>query len=218
MYKIILFVASLALSTAACSQNKEGNTTGITAEKQADVSADEDHSYEINAEVTATDNYEMLIPDGYELLDKAEGDINNDCTLDLVLVVKSQQEKADEMPGDEVPGRKLLLLVKDKKGKYAVVAESSTAILAKNEGGASSDDPFQGVEAKPGKFSFTHMGGAAERWSFEHTFSYDKAANAWFLTEIDKGSFDADDAAKDNNVIETPKQFGKINFENFKGI
>lgn len=218
MYKILLVITSLSFFTVACSQNKEGNTTEAKAVNKVAETSEEDNSYEINAEVNSSENYEMLIPDGYELLDKAEGDINNDGTSDMVLVVKSQQEKADEMPGEDVPGRILILLTKDSKGLYSRAAESSTAILAKNEGGASSDDPFQGVEAKPGQFSFTHMGGASERWSFEHTFTYDKAANAWFLTEIDKGSFDADNAANNNNVKETPKQFGKINFVNFKGI
>lgn len=218
MYKILLVITSLSFFTVACSQNKEGNTTEAKAVNKVAETSEEDNSYEINAEVNSSENYEMLIPDGYELLDKAEGDINNDGTSDMVLVVKSQQEKADEMPGEDVPGRILILLTKDSKGLYSRAAESSTAILAKNEGGASSDDPFQGVEVKPGQFSFTHMGGASERWSFEHTFTYDKAANAWFLTEIDKGSFDADNAANNNNVKETPKQFGKINFVNFKGI
>ncbi|MFC6267397.1 hypothetical protein [Frigoriflavimonas asaccharolytica] len=215
MMKTFLFVASLALVMSSCKKNAE---TSAKVETKADTISvdDENAGYEMNAEVTTSENYEMFIPDGYDLLAKAEGDINNDGISDLVMVVKSQQEKADEMPGEDVSGRILILLTKDSKGMYSRAGENTNAILAKNEGGAASDDPFEGIEITPGKFNITHMGGAAERWSYEHVFTYDKAANAWFLTEKNTGSFSTMDPTAENMEKETPKQFGKINFLDFK--
>lgn len=215
MMKIILLIAGLALFTTSCKKNTE---TSAKTETKADTTSveDENAGYEMNAEVNSSQNYEMLIPDGYDLLAKEEGDINNDGISDLVLVVKSQQEKPDEMPADDVPGRILMLLTKDKQGMYSRAAENTSAILAKNEGGASSQDPFDRVEITPGKFSIVHMGGAAERWSYEHVFTYDKAANAWFLTEKNTGSFSTMNPTEENMENETPKQFGKINFVDFK--
>ena len=220
MYKILIITAFACLFFTSCTPKNADKNPSVATTKLSDSIADEDANdgYQINAEVTATKNYELLIPDGFTLLSKAEGDINLDEISDVVIVVKSQQEKDDEPLGDDAPGRIVRLLVKDAKGFYTMAAESTTAILAKNEGGASSDDPFQMIEIKPGQFTISHMGGAAERWSYDHTFTYNKKANAWFLTEINTGSYDADDAAKNNLTIETPKQFGKINFVDFKGI
>ncbi len=221
MYKITLLIASLCLMITSCNQKNENeNADAIQEITPSDTitANDENAGYEINAEVTSTKNYDLLIPDGYMLLSKTEGDINNDGIADMILVVKSQQEKDDEPLGDTAPGRILRLLIKDAKGFYTIAAESTTAILAKNEGGANSDDPFQDIAIKPGQFTISHMGGASERWSYDHTFTYNKQANAWFLSEINTASFDADEAAKNQNTIETPKQFGKINFVDFKGI
>uniref|UniRef100_UPI00404B8EDD hypothetical protein n=1 Tax=Flavobacterium sp. TaxID=239 RepID=UPI00404B8EDD len=177
-----------------------------------------DDSYEINAEITTTKNYDLLIPDGYLLLDKTEGDINNDGILDMVLALKSQQEKDEELLGDDAPVRMLRLLLKDAKGNYSIAAESTTVLLQKNMGGAGFEDPFQSVEIEPGKFKITHMGGAADRWNYVHTYTYNKVANAWFLTEIEEGLYDGNDSSKDTKKIETTKEFGKINFIDFKGF
>jgi hypothetical protein len=215
MYKTILLIASLSLISISCQKNAEQKSGEKTENKVAD-STDENAGYEINADVTSTENYEMLIPDGYDLLAKEEGDINNDGTSDMVMVVKSQQEKVDEMPADDVPGRILILLTKDAKGMYSRAGENTSAILAKNEGGAASDDPFEGITISPGKFSITHMGGAAERWSEEDVFTYDKAANAWFLTEKNTGTFSTMNPEDESMKKETPKDFGKINFVDFK--
>jgi hypothetical protein len=220
MYKNILLVACLALFTTTCSQKTGDNTAAANEEKPADSISEEDenNAYELNAEVTSTKNWDLLIPDGYVLLEKYEGDINKDGISDLVLVVKSQQENDDEPLGEDAPGRILRLLVKDSYAFYSIAAESNTAILAKNEGGASSDDPFQQIVIEPGQFTISQMGGATERWSYDHTFTYDKQSKAWFLSKIVTGSFDADDPTNDTNIIETPKKFGKVNFVDFKGI
>jgi hypothetical protein len=99
---------------------------------------------------------------------------------------------------------------------YSRAGENTSAILAKNEGGAASDDPFEGITISPGKFSITHMGGAAERWSEEDVFTYDKEANAWFLTEKNTGTFSTMNPEDESMKKETPKDFGKINFVDFK--
>lgn len=215
MYKTFLLLASLSIISISCNKTTGEKTDEITQNKIGD-SADVDTSYEINAEVNSTENYEMLIPDGYDLLAKEEGDINNDGTADIVMVVKSQQEKADEMPADDVPGRILILLTKDSKGMYSRAGENSNAILAKNEGGASSDDPFDGITISAGKFSITHMGGASDRWNEEDVFTFDKSANAWFLTEKNTVNFSAMNPEVETMNTETPKDFGKINFLDFK--
>lgn len=140
MLKNTLLITSLFLLSVACNQKKEKVDTETSIEKTGDsiTTDDENAGYEMNGEVTSSDNYETFIPNGYDVLQKVEGDLNNDGISDMALVVKSQQEKADEMPADDVPGRILILLVKDKEGKYSRAAENTQAILAKNEGGASS--------------------------------------------------------------------------------
>ena len=221
MYKNILLIASLSIFTVACSQKTEEKIVdSSTLEKKSDsTSAEDDNAgYEVNAEVTSAKNWDLLIPDGFVLLDKASGDINNDGIEDMILAVKSQQEKDEELIGEEAPERKLILLLKDSEGNYSVAAENSNAILRKNMGGAGSDDPYQSITTKPGQFSITHMGGSTERWTYRHTFAYDKANNAWFLSTIEQGDFDADNPTGGNKTTETPKKFGKINFTDFKGI
>lgn len=215
MMKTILLAASLVLFTTSCKKNTE-SAEKTEAKTDTIATDDENAGYEMNAEVTTSENYEMFIPDGYDLLAKEEGDINNDGISDMVMVVKSQQEKADEMPADDVTGRILILLTKDAKGLYSRAGENTTVILAKNEGGVGSSDPFEGITISPGKFSVMQMGGAAERWSEEVVFTFDKAANAWFLTERNMGTFSAMHPENETMKKQTSKDFGKINFVDFK--
>ena len=220
MVKNTLLISSLFFFVISCDKKIEqkDNEFASTEMKSDSISSDDQNDgYEMNAEVTSSTNYESFIPNGYDVLQKTQGDLNNDGTTDMALVVKSQQEKPDEMPADDVPGRILILLVKDKAGKYSRAAENVQAILAKNEGGASSDDPFDKIEITPGKFSISHMGGASDRWNYDNVFSYDKASNAWFMTEKTTGSFNTMNPEVENMKTETPKDFGKINFVDFKG-
>ena len=221
MYKNTLLVACLSVFTIACSQKTEKKELETTkTENKTDTLADDDENagYEMNAEVTSTKDYNQLVPDGFVIMDKAEGDSNNDGTQDMLLVLKSQQEKDEELLGDDAPERMLRLLVKDANGMYSIAADNNNAIFKKNMGGAGSDDPYQSITVKPGQFSITHMGGSTDRWTYRHTFSYNKAANAWFLKTIEEGDFDAMDPKDAAQTIKTAKQFGEINFVNFKGV
>jgi hypothetical protein len=222
MSKSPLFVAIFIcfLIFACDSKATKNNVSNATTTPETDgiSTIDSDDSYEINAEITSTKNYELLIPDGFLVVEKTEGDINNDGILDVVLALKSLQEKEEELLGDEAPERMVRLLVKDSKGFYAIAAESTRVLLKKNEGGAGFDDPFQGIEVSQGTFKITHMGGATDRWSYRHTFTYNKEKNAWFLTKVEEDLFDGNDPANDSKKIKTAKQFGKIDFADFKGI
>lgn len=221
MYKNALLIACLSVFTIACSQKtekKELETAKIENKKDTLADDDENAGYEMNAEVTSTKDYNQLVPDGFVIMDKAEGDINNDGTQDMLLVLKSQQEKDEELLGDDAPERMLRLLVKDANGMYSIAADNNNAIFKKNMGGAGSDDPYQSITVKPGQFSITHMGGSTDRWTYRHTFSYNKAANAWFLKTIEEGDFDAMDPKDAAQTIKTAKLFGEINFVNFKGV
>lgn len=218
MYKNIFLIAAISVLTVTCNQKNQEVIISEKIPKSLDTitDIDSDSSYEINSEITSTENWDLLIPDGFELLEKVSGDLNKDGITDLLLVVKSQNEE-DVLLGEDAPERKLLLLLKDEKGFYAVAAENSTVIFRKNMGGAGSDDPYQGIKTNPGQFMITHMGGSSERWTYKHTFIYNQNFDAWFLSRVENGNFDADNPIKEIKTIQTPQQFGVINFIEFNG-
>lgn len=117
-----------------------------------------------------------FIPEGYDTLSAATGDLNKDNVADYVLVLRSQKEEAYD-PNDSLPGRILVVLIK-KGDSYTAAAKSIGSILGKDDGGVFGD-PFEEVEVVKGILVIRHYGGSAWRWGYTHKFRFQN--NAFFL-------------------------------------
>lgn len=145
---------------------------------------------------------EGLVPSGWSVLAKAEGDLNRDGKADGVLVLKSADEDREDQ-SEEIP-RLLVLALRTEKG-FAVSAVSEKAIFCKTCGGTLGD-PFQEVKVERGTVVIDLMGGSRERWSIRLRLRLqgDGAKQDWFLIGWTSEIFDRANGAssrKDFNLL-----------------
>ena len=116
--------------------------------------------------------FATFIPERWPAIDTACGDLNNDGTDDVVLVLQCQ----DTIPGDttgasgtNAPPRKLVVLFAEGAG-YSLAVDNDRFILRADEGGWF--DPFEGMEVKDGALNISFYGGSAWRYSNTYTFQW----------------------------------------------
>ncbi len=121
-----------------------------------------------------------FIPEGFDTLATAAGDLNKDKIGDLVMVLGSVKENSAELSFEEIdslPQRILVVLLKTASG-YQLAAKTQTAILCKDCGGVFGD-PFAGITVTSGVLTVEHYGGSAWRWGYTHKFRYQQ--NSFYL-------------------------------------
>jgi len=152
-----------------------------------------------------------FIPANHEVLNFTKGDLNLDSVDDAILILKHKDENTHS---DKEFPRPIYILIAQ-NGSYQVVATNNNAVMTAHEGGMMGD-PFNGVTIKNGYFSLEYYGGSAWRWSQVVTFKYDKSKNEWFLHRDGSESFHASEPDKVETTIKTVKDFGVINFKDYK--
>ncbi|MBP6731907.1 MAG: hypothetical protein KA149_07610 [Chitinophagales bacterium] len=158
-----------------------------------------------------------FIPNRYEILDSASGNLNLDKYNDLILVLRMIGE---DTIYNEAPKRPVLILTGNSKGGYTLVSRNDNAVYTHDIG---MFDSFSEVQITAGSFSIHHMGGLSlTKINNIHTFTYNMGMKKWMLykheqyfTSIqhfeDTDSLDVNETAD----IKTEKDFGKITFEDF---
>ncbi len=155
-----------------------------------------------------------FVPAGYQILDVATGDLNRDAYPDKLVVLDTVL--VDSLRRESEARRPLLLLIGRPDGGYTLAARNDYAVLCSSCGGIMGD-PYQQLVIKNGYFSVEHSGGSAWRWTYIVTFKYDPAARRWLLHRAGGDSFHTGDPEKVTTHVETPRDFGRIAFESFKG-
>lgn len=157
-----------------------------------------------------------FIPEGYEPISAATGDLNMDAIPDAVLVVKKPDEKETSDVVDNPTKRPLLVLLGEGKNQYKLAGRNDNVVLCVDCGGVFGD-PFEGVSIKNGVFSVEHYGGSSWRWTKIITFKYSPKDKNWLLTRVGSDSFHASDPNKVKTTIKTAKNFGRVLFEKYDG-
>ncbi len=138
-----------------------------------------------------------LIPVGWSLLKKAEGDLNKDGLNDLVFVLRHMKEEKENSPESRI----LLIYLKDKMGKFQLQENRADFILKMDEGGMMGD-PFQDISIQRGSILIEHSGGSRERWMYKHRFQF--RDTGFFLigrTETLYDSATGDSKTTDSNLL-----------------
>jgi hypothetical protein len=150
-----------------------------------------------------------FVPAGYDPLSVDSADLDNDGVKDYVLVL---QKKGDTDEGS----RPLLVITKARDGTLRQRARNDKLVYCASCGGVMGD-PYQGVEAKPGRFAVSHYGGSASRWAVTYRFAYSRRDSAWQLVRVEEESFHSGDPEKTlkKHVYVPPKDFGKIDLADF---
>lgn len=150
---------------------------------------------------------------GYKVLDFKIGDINNDRTSDLILIIKWEDEKKTSDVAEYSEPRPLLLLTNNGSG-LALAAHNKKVVYCINCGGIWGD-PYAGIAHKGNYFSIEHYGGSNWRWTKIITFKYDPEEKKWFLHKVGGVSFHTSDPDNVKKEIKTTSDFGKIEFSQF---
>lgn len=109
-----------------------------------------------------------FIPEGYDTLEVARGDLDKDGVQDIAMVLRDKREELDGQT--ELPNR-ILVIVFKKGSSFELKAVSDSAVLCKECGGIFGD-PFAEITIKNGLLTIQHYGGSAWRWDYTHKFRY----------------------------------------------
>lgn len=141
-----------------------------------------------------------------------KGDLNRDGSED-VIVVSQPVAKEGADPYEDVP-RRLSLFVRE-EGRLRLAKENEKVVYCATCGGVFGD-PFNGIIIKPGRFTVSHYGGSAWRWTADYSFAWSRRDRTWQLVKIERSSFHATTPDEQESQVEKPpKDFGKIDLADF---
>ncbi|MBU0476638.1 hypothetical protein KKB68_01340 [Patescibacteria group bacterium] len=118
---------------------------------------------------------EALIPEGWMIIAKAKGDLNEDDLTDVAIVI---EEETESLSLEGAPSRTLLIILQKDNGAHELSAQSDKAILMASEGGVFGD-PFEGILIDKGSLLIRFYGGSNWRWERVYKFRYQD--NSWYL-------------------------------------
>jgi len=126
-------------------------------------------SFSLNAQSLPSfgKTFESLVPKTHIVMDKVEGDLNQDGKPDLVLVLKDKYEGKNQ----DAPPRILAVYFLDSNGGFKLISHTSNFILKSDEGGVMGE-PFSSISVQRGSIVIQHSGGSREKWSYTHRFRY----------------------------------------------
>jgi hypothetical protein len=156
-----------------------------------------------------TDKHRSFIPQGYNVLDSAFGNLNKDAYTDLLLILKSDTEN---MNPDTT--RPVLVLAGTASGNFRLLARGDHAVLCANCGGVFGD-PYQRIVIKNGFFSLEHYGGSGWRWTRVITFRYDPSTSIFRLHRDAGVSFHASEPNNQTSLVHQKKNYGKVTLNDY---
>lgn len=156
----------------------------------------------------------QFVPDNYSVLDTAIGDLNLDGINDYVIVLNKNGEDTLSNVVNNPERRPLLIILCNQNNELYLARRNDNTVYCIDCGGMMGD-PFEGITIKDGYFSIEHYGGSAWRWTRIITYKYSKQDQEWYLYKDGSESFHATKPGKVESKIETTKDFGKVNFQNY---
>ncbi|HXB40903.1 MAG TPA: hypothetical protein VNZ49_10205 [Bacteroidia bacterium] len=156
--------------------------------------------------------WKRFVPPGYKMLDTLLGDLNLDDKKDMLLILKDAAEDTIKISEEQRP---ILILLGQTDGSYYQAGRSNQVVMCKSCGGVMGD-PYQRMVISKGYFSVEHYGGSNERWTDIVTFKFDKKSKKWFLYKWGGDNFNVSEPDKKTTLVRTPKEFGIMEFENFR--
>lgn len=155
-----------------------------------------------------------FVEKGTKAIALEKADINGDGRQDYILVLeKEKPQKMDQydMPVDQRP---LLILTRGAEGKLAIARRNERVVMCSDCGGVFGD-PFEGVTVGRNTFTVEHYGGSAWRWKNSYKFNYSRIDKTWQLVRVEMLSYHTSDPDKIETKIYTPRNFGKIDINDF---
>lgn len=103
-------------------------------------------------------------PKSFEILDEAEGDLDNDGVSEKVIVYDMEKET-------DLGTERQIFIYKKTDGKWELWKKSVGAILPSEHGGMMGD-PFEGISIEKNCIVINHFGGSRQKWNYTHRYRY----------------------------------------------
>ncbi len=107
---------------------------------------------------------QVEIPDGYELLSEAVGDLDGDGIDEKAIAFNTSRE-------GEMGFERELRIYSELDGLWSLWITAVGPVLSSESGGVMGD-PFEKLEIRKGQLELFHFGGSADKWSYSHTFEH----------------------------------------------
>lgn len=172
-----LLIITAAGYLCGCSANRAKELTTIS----------ETQAFETRPKLQASGRrLSDFVPSGWELMDSAELDFNEDGIADFVGVLEfSGEDTPYDGQGLLIP-RILFALASVKEGQYRLDFQDINLIRTRNEGGVFGD-PYEPLTVQGRSFTTHSFGGSAWKWSEAYTYTYQKGT--WYLTASENISY-----------------------------
>ncbi|MCZ4243894.1 hypothetical protein [Pedobacter punctiformis] len=131
----------------------------------------------------------QLTPINWAVIDQTQGDLNNDGSEDLAMVLEYHKaidetrvygDNSTDIIKETQKPRMLVIFFKDKlNGLYQLSTQNNDFILRSEEGGKLGD-PLQQIYIREGQLYLRFSGGSEWRWELGYTFKFQD--KDWFLT------------------------------------
>ena len=158
------------------------------------------------------DELRAFVLPGTHALCAAGADLNADGLGDWVLVLEKNGRLAD--PEWTEVQRPLLVVVRRPGGTLQVAGRNDHVVPCAVCGGMFVD-PFEGVEARSGKFTVYDHAGVSARWQEDYTFRYVRSAGTWRLAQVVEWSYDPATPQRLERRIFVGADFGDIDLADF---
>lgn len=129
------------------------------------------------------DGEKALVPKNWKAEDKATGDLNGDSIADTVLQILNENDEDDEYD------RSLLILFKDKNGKFTKAAEAKKVLRCSICGGMLGNGPAD-IKIENGVLIVSQLYGSREATDYLHRFRFEPATKKFLLIGEDINNYD----------------------------
>lgn len=160
------------------------------------------HDGPYNANNNHFKSWQSFVPEGFNVLDKAEGDLNMDGKEDLVLLLKNDLEN---IVTDTT--RPILLLAGNGRKGYRLLERAERVAMCLGCGGVYGD-PHERLVVGKGYFYVEHRGGSGWRWTRTNRFKYDKKRKRFILDNDRVVSWHVSEPEKTEERWHHPENFG----------
>ena len=125
-----------------------------------------------------------FIPEGWKVIDRVKGELNNDSREDLVVQIENTKAKDD----DEFD-RRMFILLGTSDGKYRLGAEAKKVIRCTFCGGMLGGGPAN-VKIEKGVLIVSQLYGSREATDYLHRFRYEASTKKFLMIGEDVRNFD----------------------------
>jgi hypothetical protein len=215
-YTLGCLMMAMMLLCMGCGGAKTSDAKSDIPDETENVASEPGALEQSRAVSEAPENQDLsaFVPEGFEILDSAFGDLNLDAHEDAIMVLKNKEEVAHSEQGGESMPRPVMILTRKADKSWELAGRNDNVALGVADGGVFGD-PWGGISIKNGYFSLEHYGGSSWRWTRIITFKYDPAKKGWFLHKDGGDSFNVNEPEVVETNVRTTKDFGIVKFSEY---